>query len=49
MRRDDVAFQLTAKEKVMNEEIVIELGEVSEETKGTGQVDFEGDIPNSLR
>lgn len=49
MRRNSAAFRLTAKENVMNEEIVMELGEVSEETKGTGQVDFEGDIPNSLR
>lgn len=32
----------------MNEEILIELGEVSEETRGDGKEDFEGAVPNRL-
>lgn len=32
----------------MNEDILIEIGEVSEETKGEGHYDFEGAEPNKL-
>lgn len=33
----------------MNDEILIELGEVSEVTQGTGNTDPEGEFPNKLR
>ena len=35
-------FIYTTKESVMNEDILIDLGEVSEETKGQGTKEFEG-------